>query len=388
MNRKILLVSALIVVILLIMPPAVAQQSSAASLKAYYRDATSIVYDKTQGIYGSDYSYDEYNNKYSRFSTSRVLPDASSRNVIRIDGALEEQVWNDIEPFVVNLEPTSPWGGSIKSLSVRAINNGTWLFMAFEWKDATEDRKESSRIRRPDGAFFYNETHFYSDNMYIGWWMKDGAPTVKPWFNAHFAGTTKGRVPWQHEDPEALASLWIYKSYYTDDEAQKWPRPYFDALKNIGFGPFNGQELIIPYPHMITMYLNSTASYAITYMTHVSGCAFPDQKFFSYEVRANGLWKDGVYTLEVARPFKPHPLNDLLKATPRFEAGKEYWVYFGAGDGRRGENEEIGSISPWFTLTMESAPASPLETPIIFVAATLGIAAVAVSAIVLKRQRK
>lgn len=378
-----MILALLVSVIIVLSAPSLvlAQNDSQSTIPAIYKDATVMVYDQFRGTYGRDYSYDWESNKYRELVPS--VGDVESRSVILLDGELSEDIWKEIDPISIDLVATTPWGGAIDGASVRAANNGSWIFMAFQWEDTTESRSESSRIKSPDGAFFYNATHFYSDNFFVGWWMKGGEPTVDPWFNAHFAGTTKDRVPWKNEDPEALASLWIYKAYYTDDEAQKWPRPYFSALENFLFGQHQGEELIVPYPHMIQMYLNSTANYAISYMTHISGCAFPDQDFFPYEIRANGQWVDGVYTLEVARPFEPHPQNELLEASPKFENNKDYWVFIGAADGQHGENEEVGSISQWYTLSIQPSPQSlSSSSPIIPLVPMAAVGAAAVVAVV------
>ncbi len=354
---------------------AAAMTNSKSEITAQHKDVQAVVYDKVRGIYGRDYSYDSYTNKFTTYdSPSRPI---LSPNTIILDGKLDEGVWKEITPTTMNLQPTKPWGAAINTASVRAINNGTWLIMAFQWSDTTESRNEASRIKRPDGSFFYNQTHFYSDNFYVGWWMNDGKPTVEPWFNAHFAGTTLGKVPWKNEDPKALASLWIWKAYYTDDEAPRWPHVYFDVLDTFPFGPHKGEAQVIPYPHMIEMYTNVTASYAITYLSHVSGCAFPDKDFFGYEVMANGHWDNGLWTLEIARSYKPHPLNAALKATPNLEGGKSYPVFFGAGDGQHGENEDVGAISQWLTVNLEPAPSADMSPIIIGSGAVLMVAAVA-----------
>lgn len=372
MNHKILLSSALLVILLIpVAPIAVAQANAKGDITAQYKAVQAVVYDKARGIYGKDYSYNFDTNKFATYSAPSSVSDL--RNTIVLDGKLSEDVWKEVEPITVDLKPTKSWGAAIDSVSVRAVNNGTWLIMSYQWKDNTETRQEAARIKRPDGSFFYNQTHFYSDNLYVGWWMNEGKPTVKPWFNAHFAGTTLGKVPWKNEDPKALASLWIWKAYFTDDEAARWPNVYFPVLDVFPFGRFKGQPQIVAYPHMIQMYTNITASYAITYMSHVSGCAFPDKDFFAYEVMANGYWDNGLWTVEIARPFKPHPLNEVLNATPRFESGKAFSVYFGAGNGQVGENEDVGAISQWLTVYMEPSPAS--FSPI-FIA--LGIVPVAV----------
>ena len=372
MNHKVLLTSILVMILLIpVAPIAIAQANSKAEVTARYKDVQAVVYDRVRGVYGKDYSYDFDANKFKTYSSPSSINDL--RNTIVLDGKLNENVWKEIEPITVDLQPTKSWGAAINSVSVRAANNGSWLFMSFQWRDITESRDEAARIKRPDGSFFYNQTHFFSDNLYVGWWMNEGQPTVKPWFNAHFAGTTLGKVPWKNEDPKALASLWIWKAYYTDDEAPRWPNVYFPVLDVFPFGRHKGEPQTIPYPHMIQMYTNITASYAITYLSHVSGCAFPDKDFFGYEVMANGHWDNGLWTVEIARPFKPHPLNEALKATPKFEGGNSYNMFFGAGDGQRGENEDVGAISQWLTVSMESSPAS--ISPILIV---LGVAPVVV----------
>lgn len=393
-KHKMILASIVLMVMLLSTARGVtlAQDQSKAALVTYYRDARAWVYDKFRGIYGRDYSFNWDTNKYTFFKNYTTIPvpipaDIYSPNTVIVDGKLDEKLWTDIQPVVVSLEPTFPWGGAIKKVSVRAINNGTWVFMAFQWEDTTESRDESARIKRPEGGFFYNKTHFYSDNLFIGWWMNSERPTVKPWFNAHFAGTTLGQVPWK-DYPSAKAGLWAFKAYWVDDDSRYWPQDYYEALGKFTWGPHAGEPLFKPYPHLTETFLNSTANYFIgSGVIHVSGCAFPERDTYPYDLRGNGLWREGVWTLEVARPFKPHPLNEPLGVTMRLEADKVYWVFFGAADGHHGENEDVGSISQWLTLYVEPAPLSSFTTtPWFFI--TIGvIAAVAtVGALALRRR--
>jgi hypothetical protein len=132
--------------------------------------------------------------------------------------------------------------------------------------------------------------------------------------------------------------------------------------------------------------LNATANYYIGGgVTHVSGCAFPEKDQFPFDVRANGFWENGLWTLEVARPFKPHPLNEPLNAVMSFQQDKVYSVFFGAGDGQHGENENVGSISKWFTLYMEPAP--PSTAPPLFAVAIGGMAVVGVVGAIALRRR-
>lgn len=384
MKYRILSVSLLLIALILSPTPILSQNTSNETINAKYKDIDIVIQDGLRGLFEIDYKYNWETNTYTVINEQPTTqhPD----NTIVLDGDLSEDLWDDIDPVNINLDATKTWGSSVDSVSVRAGNNGSWIFMSLQWEDTTEDRSESSRIKNPDGSFFYNDTHHYSDNFYVGWWMNEGEPTVDPWFNAHFAGTTMGRVPWKDIDTNALASLWIYKAYYTDDEAKKWPKPYWGSLENFLFGQHKDEPQLVAYPHMIQMYLNSTASYAITYMSHVSGCAFPDQDFFPFEVRANGAWKDGVYTLEIARPFEPHPQNAVLDASPVLRSGEEFEIFFGAADGHVGENEDVGSISGWVTLSIESESANLFSFEII--AAISAVVIVSIGIIVYKRTRK
>jgi len=391
MNFKIVMAFVLAVIMTLPVTPVVsAETTPEATVVAHYKDITAVQYDRVRGIYGRDYSYDWNTNGFTFFKNYTTTPAPLSKDQfpgsIILDGNLGEDAWKEIKPFIVNLEPTHPWGGAIKSVSVQAINNGTWLFLAFQWADATESRQESPRIKRPEGGFLYNQTHYYSDDLYIGWWMRDEQPAVKPWFNAHFAGTTMGRVPWKN-DPTAKANLWIFKPYWDDDGARGWPLDYLTP-KTFRWGPYAGQPLFRPYPTMTETLLNSTASYYIgTGVTHVGACAFPARNTFPYDVRSSGKWKEGTWTLEVARPFKPHPQNEPLGATMRFEPGKLYWVFFGAADGQHGENEDVGAVSQWLTLSTESAP-SPAMPAVFFVGVAVAVAVLAALVLLRLRRRK
>src|SRR3990172_7031336 len=139
MNNKILLSSALLVILLIpVAPIAIPQANSKAEVTAPYKAVQAVVYDKVRGIYGKDYSYDFDANKFKTYGSPSSINDL--RNMIVLDGKLNEDVWKEIEPITVDLQPTKPWGAVIDSVSVKAVNNGTWLFMSYQWKDITETR--------------------------------------------------------------------------------------------------------------------------------------------------------------------------------------------------------------------------------------------------------
>ncbi|MCS4538291.1 MAG: ethylbenzene dehydrogenase-related protein [Thaumarchaeota archaeon] len=384
MNHKVLLASVLVMIMLTPSLVTISYAASETDLTAHYRDMKAAIYDKVRGIYGVDYSYDWYTNKFTTDPKGTV----DSKTVI-VDGKLDEAIWQTIDPVTIDLKPTFPWGGAVSSVSVKAANNGTWIFMAFQWRDSTASLEESARVKRPEGGFFYNATWFYSDNLFIGWWMKDYKPLGDPYFNTHYAGTTMGRVPWKKTDPSGQANLWLFKAYLGDDDQRYWPLTS-TTPRTWRWGPNSGQDLVFPYPFLAETMLNSTSNYFIgTGVTHVSGCAFPERVTFPFDVRGNGFWKDGVWTLELARPFEPHLQNQATHATISLESNKVYSIFFGASDGHHGENEDVGSISQWYTINIKPSPSSPsLPIPLLIAGGiAVAIVIVGVAAIQIRRGR-
>lgn len=281
-----------------------------------------------------------------------------------LDGVPNETFWGQIPAVYVPLTGTTPYGGHVPNVWVKAAHNGSYLFLTLQWPDAKESRKSDRAIRLTQstpsnltGRYHYNETYFYTDAAAVTWWMGSEKPTVKPATNDEFGPSPTRRASlfgWSTNDK---AELWVWKAYILDLGNPLWPYSGLLPAGKYYWGDKAGQTYTMPYSAALSNVFNATGTWTLgDGVLHSNTCQQPRTKPF--DVRARGVWSSGMWTLELARPFVTPAENRPY--TMAFEEGKTYWIVPAAFDGNKGEWEEVASISNWLSLEI-SKESVPLE---------------------------
>lgn len=289
------------------------------------------------------------------FSLSGVWVSAASEGIlvayktnegITVDGLPEERFWSQAPWTKLALKPSDGFGGAVKELDVKVAHNDSWIFILANWHDPTESRRTDPVVRNPKGGYFYNNTYYYGDILWVDWSLANGGstkPAVDPWGHTRFAGTPgSGRAGLE-------ANLWSWRSYW-DSGGPTYPYHYFPPSVYT-WGPKAGQPLIIPYSSAYDSYLNATAQYFVgTGVMRVEACAAPFDDLDPFVVRAKGAWSNNTWTVEIARPFTSPPNTSNKLFDVQLSEGRNYWVGFVVADGNKGEVYNTNSVSEWVNI--------------------------------------
>jgi hypothetical protein len=282
-----------------------------------------------------------------------------------IDGIPNDAVWGQIPPTLLTLTSTTPSGGKVPQMWVRAAHDANNLYVLMQWPDSKEARSSSPAIRLATstpgnliGQYKANATYFFEDSAAIAWWMGPNKPTVLPAVNNEMGGSPTRRTSLFGWGASDKAELWDWKSAILDLGNPYWPYAGLDAgVTTWHWGDNAGKPYEMPYSAAVQGLWNSTGYWVFgDGLLHSKGCQQPNTKPF--EVRARGVWTSGLWTLELSRPLVSSPENRAY--TMPFEEGKTYWATFGAFDGNKGEWEEVSSRSGWASVEV-SKEFVPLE---------------------------
>ncbi|WP_269584629.1 ethylbenzene dehydrogenase-related protein [Roseibium sp. Sym1] len=115
------------------------------------------------------------------FGTRDDLVVARADTLPDLDGSLDDAVWQDARPVLVETHQGSNLSGTgASTVEVRAVQVGDKIVFAFRWEDATRSLKRHPLIKREDGWHMLNnradlsdETAFYEDKFSVAFSTTD-----------------------------------------------------------------------------------------------------------------------------------------------------------------------------------------------------------------------
>ncbi|MDG6900367.1 MAG: hypothetical protein JRM80_00190 [Nitrososphaerota archaeon] len=304
---------------------------------------------------------------------------------IVVDGATGEPFWAQVPQTAVQLAPSNQFGGKETSVSIQAANNGTWLFLFAKWTDPTEDRMQMKVLKgNLTGQYFTNSTYYYGDLFFANWWIGSGAPDQQPFATSQPGGGGKPSN-WGVTDKQ---NIWNWRSYYTDQGSPGYPNimlwPAITTAEKYSFGSMKGQTIVVPHSWAWDLYMNKTGNYLLDNgMFHSVSCVV--QTASPYVIYAKGVWSNGIWNLEIARPFAEPTSNQPY--TVSLQSGQSYSLSFATADGGSGEVQTTNSISPWLSLSIEAPPQSFPSGTLVYGLVVVAVAIVAVALVSLVRLR-
>lgn len=281
-----------------------------------------------------------------------------------LDGTPTEAFWQEIPENIVPLVATTTYGGAVPEMSVKAVHDGTNLYLLLRWADNAESRKLDGAIRialsEPGnlvGGYFYNETHYYTDSAQVTWWLGSDEPTVSPAINNEFGPAPTRTTTLFGWGPDDTAETWSWKPYSLDQGNLYWPDAGLDPALGIApvttwhWGDKAGEAYTMPHSSLYQAHWSTAGNMVLgDGLLHAEGCQIPGTN--NFEVKARGVWNDGEWTLEIAKAFVPSAENAPFST--EFKVGETFHLVLGAMDGNVGEWEEVGSMSDWLSLTISN----------------------------------
>lgn len=291
-------------------------------------------------------------------TSTNIVALKTSKSFI-LDGAPTEAFWNEVPAYTVPLVATTTFGGAVPEMSVRAVHDGSNIYLILQWADSVESRTSAGAQRialsEPGnlvGGYAYNETHWYTDSAVLTWWLGSNQPTVSPAINNEFGGSPTRQTTlfgWGEND---AAENWSWKSSALDKGNLYWPDAGIDrGATTWHWGDQAGVSFTMPHSSLYQGYWNQNGNLILgDGLLHAEGCQVPGTNPF--EVKARGVWNSGEWTLELARSLVSSP--DNAPYTTEFKVDETYYLVVGAMDGNKGEWEEVGSMSDWLSLTISN----------------------------------
>lgn len=247
----------------------------------------------------------------------------------------------------ITTRPMNP-NPSIRTVTVRSLNNGTWIAFHFVWRDSTSNMTTL-------------KTESFRDSVAIQ--FPRAAVNAQPF-------VCMGQLP-------DVVNIWHWKADWQKDidvAFQELADAYPDFWVN--FYPFalGGPPYSIPPPDVTKINKTFIAGWAagnqfsnplrVTPVEDLVAGGFGSlTSQAQQDVIGRGVWKDGIWSVVMARPLKTNDKSDA-----QFSIGENKAVAFAVWDGANNEVNGRKSVSAWVVLNVlreGEAPQQPstLEAP-------------------------
>lgn len=247
----------------------------------------------------------------------------------------DSSIWLKAAPFKIDLYGqnfTRPFlfSASVKSATLRTIDNGTWIGFQLEWKDPTrsvstsriQDYRDSVAVMFPRG----------DDELFIGMGERGKPVNILHW-----------KADWQedidvfyreleHVYPNMLVNFYPYTA--NDSPFQIPPIAKIDRTYVSGLAAGN----ILSAPVRLTPVEDLMAEGFGTLTTQ------PHQ-----DAAGKGTWKDGIWRITIARPIVTNDGDDA-QLTP----GRSKPIAFAIWDGGNREVDGRKAVSLWHRLYIDA----------------------------------
>jgi hypothetical protein len=228
----------------------------------------------------------------------------------------------------------------VKSVTARALHNGSQIVILVEWAD---DTMNDQMVRVQD----------FRDAVAVQFPLAEGQPFFCMGQQGGNVNIWHWKADWQadiaaRQDMEAL-----YPNMYVDQY------PFADAAAGLAAGP--GTYLDPNYlPALAAGNLFASAAFASPVEDLIAGGfgSLTAQPADGQNVKGYGVWGDGKWRVIFNRNLASAEAGDVI-----FAPGKVYVMAFAAWDGANGERNGQKSTSQWVSLQLEGAAAVPEAQP-------------------------
>lgn len=260
---------------------------------------------------------------------------------------LEAALWQQATAVEVPLSAqnvTRPMllDAKVKSVTVRALHNGTQLAILLEWSDDTQN---DSMVRVQD----------FRDSAAVQFPLAEGQPFFCMGQQGGNVNIWHWKADWQADLAQRNDMESLYPSMYVDQY------PFADAAAGLSAGPIT---------YVDPNYLPALASDNLFASIHASPVediiaggfgTLTAQPGDGQNVQGYGAWANRKWRVIFSRDLTSPETDDVS-----FEAGKVYSIAFAAWDGANNERNGQKSTSQWVSLQLEGAAVTrpaPQATP-------------------------
>lgn len=253
----------------------------------------------------------------------------------------DSAVWNSIQPVYISVTPLWWRNERIEGLDVKAVHNGEELAIQLHWSDPAED----SEVTAPQ---------LFSDGVAMQF-----SPEKDPPFFAMGAAETpvtiwNWKASWQKEQGAAAGGAWPDIEGRYPDAAVDWYGA--DKKYNSGGGPFEVSESNTA-DHDKLFLTGQEAGNIFSNLSRGIPAEEAQANGFSTlttmhpqidQVDANGLWKDGSWTVVIKRKLKTEDKERIS-----FSPGGSVNIAFAVWDGKYRDRNGQKMVSIWNELVLE-----------------------------------
>jgi len=221
---------------------------------------------------------------------------------------------------------------SIRAVTVRSLNNGSWIVFLLEWSDSTNNTSAVRTEDFTDGAAIQIPQSGESP-PYVCMGQQDTAVNI--W---HWKGDWQADIDFVFRDAEqTYPNFWVdLYPYAVGGPPYTIPGSFPSQVRNLTLvgwaagNPFSDPFRLSPIEDLIAGGFGT-----LTWEPHQN-------------VVGRGVWKNGQWHVVFARPLQTGDPNDI-----RLYAGEQRSVAFAVWDGANREVDGKKAISAWLTLTID-----------------------------------
>ncbi|MBM4423694.1 MAG: hypothetical protein FJ030_09920 [Chloroflexi bacterium] len=254
------------------------------------------------------------------------LDSAVWQQATAIDVPLSAQ--NVVRPMMLNT--------NVKSITARALHNGTQLAVLVEWADDTQN---DSMVRVQD----------FRDAAAVQFPLAEGQPFFCMGQQGGNVNIWHWKADWQADITARNDMHTLYPNMYVDQY------PFSAAADPIVAAPADYADSNY-LPALASGNLFASASRLSSVEDVIAGGfgSLTAQPVEGQNVQGYGVWAEGKWRVIFSRDLESTETEDAS-----FGAGKVYSVAFAVWDGANGERNGQKSVSQWVSLQIEGVAASP-----------------------------
>ncbi|MFQ5871766.1 MAG: ethylbenzene dehydrogenase-related protein [Candidatus Geothermarchaeales archaeon] len=239
----------------------------------------------------------------------------------------------------VTTQPLTPFP-SIRTLTARTLNNGTWIAFLLEWQDSTKDMSTAKTELFRDAAALQFPT--VTELPYVC--MGQAGNDINIW---HWKGDWQADIEGAFSDvTDVYPNFWVnYYPFALGEPPYSHPSSFNESKRFIA-GWEAGNPLSDPARVSSVEDLFARGFGTLTTQPH-------------QDVLGWGKWNAGEWKVVFSRPLSNADRDDT-----QFQTGQTKPIAFAVWDGSNGEVDGKKSVSTWLTLEVESP--RPLAEPFVF----------------------
>jgi Ethylbenzene dehydrogenase len=209
-----------------------------------------------------------------------------------IDGGDDDAAWGLAEELPVTLT----YEQSYVHGTVRALVGGEWIYLLVRWRDTTEDREHKVWTPKPGGGFVVGPER--EDVLAVGFPI-----------SGEFTGDMTSPV-------ECVWDVWQWKSARTDPAGHAMDKSHVHSFTDPGGKRHvhdlpDGRKLHIARPEDSGTSATKTIAAPETGAARTPQYEAQEASGSAGDVLAKGVWKDGWWTVEMARKLGTGNADDL-----------------------------------------------------------------------------